>query len=192
MKASKAKTLTVYSFLLLFCSCGLFIDKDCFDSNEYKFYLPFTFSPAQDTFRINDTIWIYADFSDMLLDSNSLNYFKVENETFRSSLFFERIDTTPRLDANLDFLLLNDIGYVDFFQVPTASSFDIGFLYSNNHYKLLAGFIPGKTGLYAFNLGALTYQEVDFQKKCPSELMNVFFSLNNKERVNFNLGRFEV
>ncbi|QQS29519.1 MAG: hypothetical protein IPM47_00800 [Sphingobacteriales bacterium] len=187
MKSIVSKTAILFFFVLLFSSCRLFFDMDCIngDKNNYEFYLPFTLYPAQDTFHINDTIWLHADFSDELLDSNSLNYYKVENQTFRSSLFFERIDTSPRLDANPDFLLLNDTGYISFVQFPTASSFDIAYLYVNSRYKLHAGFVPGKTGLYAFNLGAVTYQEVDFQKRCPGELMNVLFNLNSGAENNY-------
>ena len=66
--------LLILVLIVLSSSCKK-IFGEC-DSGEgyayYKFYLPFTLYPAQDTFHINDTIHLHADFSDMILDSNSL------------------------------------------------------------------------------------------------------------------------
>ncbi len=103
MIAHKSKTLIAYSFLLLLCSCGLFIDKDCFENNDYKFYLPFTLTPAQDTFHINDTIWVHANFSDELLDSNSLKTYHLENEPLHCNFYLDHIDTIGITTAFLIF-----------------------------------------------------------------------------------------
>lgn len=187
MKTNTFKAVTLYFYLLLFCSCGLLINKDCFDNNNYKFNLPFTLYPTQDTFHINDTIWLHADFSDMLYDSNSLNYYKVENEYFESMFMFTLIDTVPELLANQDFYTVVDTGELYYHQFPTVSSFDYNFLYTHNRYKLHVGFIPTRKGLYRLHQLAIAYQEVDFQKKCPGEIMNVYFTLNNGSENNYHL-----
>ncbi|OWY20857.1 hypothetical protein B6N25_10785 [Sphingobacteriales bacterium TSM_CSS] len=170
MKSNTFKAITLYFYLLLFCSCRLFFDMDCNDN--YKFYLPFTLYPAQDTFHINDTIWLHADFSDMLLDSNSLNYYKVENEYFESLFMIMSIDTVPEAIATPLFYVHVDTGQYD------TTYFYYDFLYTENRYKLHMGFIPTRKGLYSLHQLAWSHQEVDFQKRCPGELMDVFFTLN--------------
>lgn len=185
MKAHKAKTLTVYLFLLLFCSCGLFIDKDCFDNNEYKFYLPFTLSPAQDTFRINDTIRLHADFSDELLDSNSLKTYHLENEPLYCYLFLDHIDTFGITTAFPDFQIFVDTGTISTGGGPEGGLKWIKYVYSNNHYKFYIRLIPLKEGAFWFGFGSDPNQDVNFQKRCPGELMDIYFTTNNGEDNNF-------
>lgn len=41
--------------------------------------------------------------------------------------------------------------------------------------------------MYWLGLGSTPNQEVDFQKKCPGELMDIFFTTNNGADNNFYL-----
>ncbi len=187
MKALKSKTLIAYFFMLLLCSCGLFIDKDCFDNNEYKFYLPFTLTPAQDTFHINDTIWVQANFSDELLDSNSLKTYHLENEPLYCNFYLDHIDTIGITTAFPDFQLFVDTGTVSTGGGPEGGLKWIKYVYDSNHYKFYIRLIPLKEGTYLLGFSSEPRQDVNFQKKCPGELMDVYFTTNDGAENNFYL-----
>ncbi len=187
MKASKVKTLAVYFFMLLLCSCGLFIDKECFDNNYYKFYLPFTLTPAQDTFQINDTIQVYADFSNMFLDSNSLKYYLVEDEPLYCYFAIIRLDTFGLIFPYYNFTLLVDTGDINASSDPGQGLRLFKYVYADNRYKFYIKLVPHVAGIYWLGFGSFDEQEVDLQKRCPSEIMEVFFTLNDGIDNNYPL-----
>lgn len=185
MKSNTFKAITLYFYLLLFCSCRLFFDMDCNDN--YKFYLPFTLYPAQDTFHINDTIHLHANFSDMLLDSNSLNYYKVENEPLACFFALDHLDTLGVISAFPNFTLIVDTGNTHPGGGPGQGLRLMQYLYINSRYKFHARLVPHKKGVYGFHLNSFSDQLVDFQNRCQSEAMDIFFTLNNSAESNYYL-----
>jgi len=185
MKNIAVKTTFLFFFVLWFSSCGLFIDKDCFDNNEYKFYLPFTLTPAQDTFRINDTIRLHANFSHDLFDSVTLKYYEVENEPLKCYFFLDHIDTIGITTAFPDFQLFVDTGTVSTGGGPEGGLKWIKYVYDANYYKFYIRLIPLKEGTYWLSFGSEPQQHVNFQKKCPGELMDVYFTTNSGADNNF-------
>ncbi|QQS29517.1 MAG: hypothetical protein IPM47_00790 [Sphingobacteriales bacterium] len=185
MKSVVSKTVILFFFVLLFSNCRLFFDMDCNDN--YEFHLPYTVYPAQDTFHINDTLTIYANFSDMLLDSNSLNYYKVENLPLYNFLYMAKIDTVPSPQGFQNFTLIADTGAVFDSSDPGHVLRHIVFLYQNSRYQFSLRLIPHKVGVYWLGLGATPNQEVDFQKRCPGELMTQYFTTNGGINNNYYL-----
>lgn len=191
------KKTTIHYCALLLCLCSLNIgckwyfekhvdncDGDV-DFAQYEFHLPFTFIPAQDTFRINDTITLQAHFSDLLLDSLSLKYYRAENIVFECAASLSKIDTLASFLPLYAFTYEVVTGGI--FAESIGDGFMIKFDYEEGVYKFEVNIVPQKTGLYAFNLSSLALQEVDFQQHCRDESMNVFFSLNNGEENNYHL-----
>jgi len=181
--------LVVLALIVLSCSCKK-IFGEC-DSGEgyayYKFYLPFTLYPAQDTFHINDTIHLHADFSDMMLDSNSLKYYHVENEPLRCALSLDHLDTVGIISAFPHFTLIVDTGDTHPGGGPGQGLRLMKYLYADNRYKFHVRLIPHKQGVYVFQLSSHSDQLVDFQNMCQSEAMDIFFTLNNGAEANYHL-----
>ncbi len=188
------KNKTLFNFILLLClcsfhlSCKWYLEKyidNCdggLNHTLYTFYLPFTFSPAKDTFKINDTIHIHANFSDQLFDSTNLKYYNVENVVLEGFFSIERIDTVGDKVTLTDFTILVDTG-----QVAGSGLMWVKYIYQHNRYKFHARLIPKKKGQYTFRMGAVGGQEVDLQEYCREEAMNLYFTTNGGAENNFYL-----
>lgn len=182
-------TLLILVLIVLSCSCKK-IFGEC-DSGEgyasYKFYLPFTLYPAQDTFHINDTIHLHADFSDMMLDSNTLKYYRVENEPLYCFFTLDHLDTIGIVSAFPNFTLITDTGDTHPGGGPEQGLRLMKYLYASNRYKFHIRLIPHKQGIYGFQMNSFDDQLVNIQDNCPEEILHIYFTLNNGAEANYEL-----
>ncbi|HRK28061.1 MAG TPA: hypothetical protein PK239_12340 [Chitinophagales bacterium] len=191
------KNKTLFNFILLLClcsfhlSCKWYLEKyidNCdggLNHTLYTFYLPYTFSPAKDTFKINDTIHIHANFEDQLFDSTNLKYYKAEDAHLLSRFSIDKIDTVGLVSAFNSFNTLVDTGEIAL--GGGGGLYLMKYVYQDNHYKFHARLIPQKKGVYVFYLTARPYQEVDLQEHCRDEAMNLYFITNDLAENNFYL-----
>ena len=155
--------------LLVFPTCN----KNCEDvSGDYDFELPVSLSPARDTYRIGDTIYVSSIFADVVLDRNSQNSYVLENFLFFPKTYIQRIDTFPTRDGlpNFEVILDPNQDYYFFYYSDTTSSLLGEYLYFNQEYSLSYKFIPLKAGLYCFTQGSSLYpiaENQEFPGKCP-------------------------
>lgn len=155
------KNKTLFNFILLLClcsfhlSCKWYLEKyidNCdggLNHTLYTFYLPFTFSPAKDTFKINDTIHIYANFADQLFDSTNLKYYKVENVVFDSAFTLSQADTIGLPRAFSSFSIIPDTGSL----LPSGGIIYIKYVYSGNYYRFKVKLIPFRSGFWRIYQG---------------------------------------
>ncbi|HRK28060.1 MAG TPA: hypothetical protein PK239_12335 [Chitinophagales bacterium] len=183
--------MKVINYLFAFCSILVLMGAGCIFKEKcgsgggtYKFYVPFSIYPTSDTIKLNDTLWLHANFSNQFLDSSTLNYYKVENHPLMNFIYMIRIDTLPIIDGFKDFTVLPDTGSVFNSLDPDQALRYILYLYQNDRYQFSAKVLPHKTGVYLLGFGAIPRQEVDFQEYCFEEYMNIFFTTNNNTTDN--------
>ena len=99
--------------------------------------------------------------------------------------YFDRIDTTPPLRSNTQFTILVDTGNIIISPDPEAALRYIVYEYDKSRYKFSVRFIPHQIGVFWFGFGSDSQQHVNFQKKCPGELMDVYFTTNDGADNNF-------
>jgi len=104
---------------------------------------------------------------------------------FESAFTLAQTDTVGYPRSFSDFNILIDTGQVAW--GGGGGILYIKYVYQNNRYKFHARLIPLKKGVFKFSLVSLTNQEVDLQKDCREEYMNLFFSTNGGAENNFHL-----
>jgi len=101
--------------------------------------------------------------------------------------YFIRIDTTPTPHYTNQFDIEIDNGNVIVSSDPETALRYIEYEYDKSRYKFSAKFIPHQIGEFLFGFGSDPNQDVDFQKKCPGEQMDIYFNTNDGADNNFYL-----
>lgn len=183
--------MKVINYLFALCSIIALMGLGCIFKEKcgvgggiYTFYVPFSIYPTSNTIKLNDTLWLHANFSNQFLDSSTLNYYKVENHPLKNFIYMARIDTLPVRSGFKDFKVLPDTGSV--FNSPDLNQAlrYILYLYQNDKYQFSAKIVPHKKGVYLLGFGSTPRQEVDFQEHCFEEYMDIFFTTNNNTTDN--------
>lgn len=141
-----------------YSSCDLDIKPGCEGTNGgsgtgYEFEIPFTISPANDTFVIGDTITIESNFGDSLYSYVSNKNYQIGDFDFLISIYFH--------DQNIDPL----IGTWKYDVIPVigtttedSSSFGKQFFmkheYKNNTHRYKVKIIMKDTGYFHFSPGS--------------------------------------
>ncbi len=156
----------------------------------YKFEIPVTLSPIQDTFRIGDTITISSNFSDQVFDRVTCQRYPLID--FR---FFPQMGITDLTDTSIMTQALK------YFEVIVSKDFDfrrtmysdgaityIGeYNYFNNEYSLEYKIIPQKAGVYFMSHSSSILglgDDQDFDGKCPDTGIDVYALLNEGDDNN--------
>ncbi|HNL07920.1 MAG TPA: hypothetical protein PKH93_10130 [Chitinophagales bacterium] len=139
--------------ILLFCIIGLFLllacNKDCRESGNYNFQLSATLSPAQDTFRMGDTITIISTFSDEVYEKYNNEYYHLVDFKFYPSTFIQKIDINPSIDGLDDFDIIIPDSSLYYTHFNNGDSWLYGeYTYNNAQYSLSFQLVPRERGLY--------------------------------------------
>ncbi len=172
-------------------SCWLF--DDCNTPGTVDFLIPATLTPAQDTFRIGDTIHIVSSFGDAVFETKTERRYLLENWYFLPLTSVIRIDTNPALsyDGLLDFrVLLNPEHNYGFDRLSGITALSGEYSYHDQRYYLDFALIPQKAGLYMFSHGSGLDDRIhrqNFPGKCRGTLSSVHTQLNNGADNNIHL-----
>lgn len=171
---------------LLFQACT---KKDCdFDGAEYEFELPASLSPARDTFRVGDTIFISSSFNDEVFEFKTQMKYSLVNFRFYPVTGVYKIDTFPAIDDGLQ--------YFDVFISPEFNYHRGGELlfgqynYENGVYLLAFKLIPRKPGLFYLEQGSALYpleETQEFPGKCRNKISDARVTLNGGSDNNIGL-----
>jgi hypothetical protein len=179
--------ITLYVPLLCFT---LFLYTGCcFERPEckdyYRIYLPLNIEPLQQSYQLNDTIRITADFSQEILDSNSLQYIDFNFPGTWNVMYLISIDSIGQPDAFPDFELLADSLEVKVVSHATNNRY-VSFLNSGGRYTIDFQLIPKQPGIYlmGFNIG---FHHSFIIKCCGEEVINEYLNVHNGAHNNYSL-----
>lgn len=183
----------MYKILFLLISATTFLfsacDSDCPRVVNYKFQIPLTLNPAQDSFFIGDTIWISSVFSEELLDLNSNKSYPLEDFKFYTEFTFAQIDISPFEDANSQFEIIPLEGEAKLVSLYNSSYIEIHYTYQDEMYQANFGFIPKKSGLFNFvassSIGFFDLdREIDLSP-CKYEQVEFIYKMNDGINNNY-------
>jgi hypothetical protein len=163
------------------------------------FVVPITIEPLSADFKLGDTLWVRADFSETMKELNSQTDYILSDFDFKSKIgLLKLLNPNTNLgyqpSATDDIIFFPKIGSIPFVG-ETFSPFNFSF--KNNRYQLKIGLVPKKTGVYAINFlppgdaqdDLQGYIELGFnssgQKRIP-QLEFLFFEIN-EGNTNFDL-----
>ena len=151
--------------------------KECRDADfggPYQFVIPATLSPAKDTFRVGDTIYVSSVFSDEVFERQTQQYYKLENWQFFPTTRMDKIDVVDSnfvQDGLADFEYIIPVQYdYDRFDYGSGSIGLLGeYIYQDSEYYLEFKLIPQQSGLYYFTQFAAQGidDDQDFPGRCP-------------------------
>ena len=189
------------SYIIFFALLNVVPTCNCNKSNcdtTYRFEIPVSFTPTQDSIHIGDTITIKMSFSDRMEDLYSGNTYQLKDFPFNTDFGFVRIDTVPTFLGNRDFT--NHLADGETIQVEKGvlHKFDLaggeqGILikydYTNNNYDFEVNLIPTRKGLYSFGLTSRFLDEINYSIKpdCSKENFEIIYSTNNHQNDNLEL-----
>jgi len=143
------RMLFLFSLLLYCFACSNCKNKNCPDSLFYQ--VPYTLSPAKDTFNLSDTLWVEMDFPEEMTDVNGgvKNIFR--NYDFRIELACDKIDIDPPVSKIVDhFGFHKVVGRDSATYLPGVgvSGYRIFPVFQNGLYRFKCGLIAQKKGLF--------------------------------------------
>ncbi|MEI6409762.1 MAG: hypothetical protein WCR52_10290 [Bacteroidota bacterium] len=177
-------SLTILFCCIVFVSCeNCRLSNNCF--KDYKFAISYKFYPAQDTFRIGDTIWLESHIPAMLYDSISGQEYSLgdfEHKIYGALDIFDNPAQWLIGSRNFDYFSL--AGTCVRGKAGNGSVFN--FIYNDSD-SLRFAVIPTQKGLYSFGLSTLTqdyYTEKGFISKPCTETITMRFRTNNADSLN--------
>ncbi|MBS1781081.1 MAG: hypothetical protein JST70_17275 [Bacteroidetes bacterium] len=178
MNLSRYILLTAILMVFICYGCG---KKSCGGKRgiTYEFDLPVTISPAKDTFRIGDTIWIENAFSDQMYNAEDGKTYTVHNFDFKAS--WQVCDMNYPPYTYPDPIIIPLSGTTNIYSAaPNVQSYQIKHDYSNGSYKYKAGIVATRSGAYLVSFSTfLKATKVDITE-CPNEdVKNLTFNTNN-------------
>jgi hypothetical protein len=167
------------------CS-GCLWDPDGKCTTDLSLRFTTTVSPARDTFRIGDTLWVESVVPDTLQDFKSgIRYdateintamnFTFEEEMVADSFFAERFFRVLELDHNVDTLFFQEIN-----SNPLPLSFRVGYVRPAGTTRFKVGFIPTKAGLFGIQMSFYKddYEKIDLDPDCIDVVRDVEITTN--------------
>lgn len=166
---------------MIFASCT---KKECqIDGSVYHFEIPVTLSPAQDTFRIGDTISIVSTFSDEVYERQTDRKYKLVNFDFFPETSIYKIDTVGTLSSFSKFYVIvsRTYNYKLFNYSSGSETLVVEYNYNNGIYDLKYKIIPQQTGLYLLRHGSSIFglgDTQEFDGKCTNLKSEVYVNMN--------------
>ena len=167
--------------ILLFASCE---SKECSKIDNYTFEIPFTLTPALDTFQIGDTIIFHSKFEKKLTDLDSDETYILEDFKFRPTTELNQIDMNPAIDGVNSFeLLIEDTTDYKIESFSTGQLILGEYNFDGQYYSLTFKLIPTKVGLFHLEqiswLSRLQSQSQSFEGKCSGKDIENISNLND-------------
>lgn len=145
--------------LIGFCclSCDPFNKNRCKDAVGntvlgYTFEIPYTITPAKDTIKVGDTIWLESSFSNQMYNAENGKTYTVNNFEFKIRGHLNDLATNPILSTT-DYTLVNEFG--QFYNTDRSSVFfKFDYKMEEATYKWKAGLIIKRPGCFALIPGS--------------------------------------
>ncbi len=176
-------TRLFFLFALLFgCfACSNCKDKNCPDSLFYQ--VPYTLTPAKDTFNLGDTLWIEMDFPEEMTDVNGgvKNIFR--NYDFRIELQCDRMDVLPPEAKAVDYLRFHKIIGRDSSINLTGSgvsAYRAFPVFQDGRYRFKCGLITQKKGLFGFGVTPIEFNEYEEKFHIKGQCDNIPLGIGSK------------
>lgn len=178
----KTKLPILYFTFLLYTAC-CFEDVTC---THHDIYLPLSLQPAQETYQLNDTIRVNADFGEELLDSVTLTSITLNASALWNVMYLVSIDTVGTPDAFPDFELQADSLAIRVYPYLTSLRY-VTFFMVEGRFKLDFKLIPKQAGLYLLGFWAgNTHNYID-KKCCEREDIYEYMDINNGAQNNYQM-----
>lgn len=163
-------TIFILCIILLLSSC---IRRKCRIPGGYDFEIPVTLSPAQETYRIGDTISISSVFSDEVYERVTNQFYVLEDIAFSPGIGIAEISgITDTISVHFDVLIAPKFNFLGPVYLEGPLEYSGQYHYENREYSLTYQIIPKQTGLFIFShsaaLGELGSDQ-DFDGKCRGE-----------------------
>ena len=185
-----------FLLIVIFQDCGScdLTPPEC--QRVYDFEIPFTISPALDSFHIGDTLFIESILGNLLQDKTTGEEINVTNFEFKLITGFYRIDTLG-YDRNVN----ENVGIINYNGeykiVPLyngVSSVRIIYETQNTNKYFKAGLIPKKKGIFhiGFTVFSTDLQDVNLSGNECSESIDLSINMNNGSDNNFYLEEYNL
>jgi hypothetical protein len=155
----------------------------------YQFKLPVTISPAKDTFRVGDTIWIENSFSDQIHNHKNNKAYKVENFDFKTTMVITDLNSLP---PAISYPLPKIVTYKgtttqNYIQSTAYEAIRIGYDYANGHYAYKAALIVEQKGTWCINFFSYhNTRKVDITA-CNDETLYMEYQTNGNAENNHDI-----
>lgn len=152
--------IMLLTFTAGFYSCGC--EEDIY-GKYLELELPIDTYPARDTFKVGDTLWIEASFDkNVKTRNNQINHILLENFSFFTFFTISEISDTAEI-FNLNFEIISITGKIDKLILPTAVSYPLEYVESENLYYFKGAIVLLEPGLYtsAFYTESLLYENFE-------------------------------
>jgi len=173
--------------LFLFESC-IKRDENCdrISSGSYEFIMPFTLTPAQETYHIGDTITISSTVNNPIYERKTGNSYMLDDFKFylRSKIYY--LDTLKNDYSNFYRfeLLLDSTHEMSVYTYSTNSNSILGqYTYQNNQYTYEFKLVAKEKGSYLFSQGSGIWSRGEdqyFEGKCTNTDIDAKFYMNNR------------
>ena len=180
-------------FLSLLCFI-LFQEKYCCKSEEecrysFLFYAPVNVVPIQENYSVNDTITVYANFSQFLFDSLSLQTYMVSSLGASSGITMVAIDTIGQPDAFPYFDILSDSVTVKPISYRPSEK-HINIAVKEGYYQFSFKLVPKRAGAYLFGMYKIDPHLYYLQDCCGKQDVFMLPIINNGYHNNYQLLSF--
>ncbi len=160
----------------------------------YEFEIPFTISPAKDTFAIGDTITIMSNFGDSLYNHLSQKYYQIGDFDFLISIYINDLKTDPMIGTK-NYSVFPVIGTTKEELSSIGKQFFIKHEYKENNHRYTAKIILQEAGYFVFSPQSFisVYKLSDLEQHitdCEYESVNLTYNTNHSIDNNLYMNQF--
>ncbi len=188
------KNLIIFlTFLLTISSCIKKDDPCNISGGKYEFVLPFSLSPAQETYHIGDTITISSTVNNPVYERKTGNSYYLDNFKFYLVSYLYYMDTliTDYSDFNRFKVFLDSTYEQNIFTYSDGHNSILGqYNYQNNQYSYEFKLVAKEKGSYLFTTGSdIDYfgKDQHFNGKCSNTDVDARFYMNGRSDNNSHL-----
>jgi hypothetical protein len=147
-------TAITISSLVLLTSC--ISEKKCKDTTGngvlgFTFEIPYSLTPAKDTFKVGDTLWIESTFSNQMYNQDNDKTYSVIDFNFKLFCNILDLKTNPVLPLQ-SYKILNPDGSLDNSSANNGGDIIMNYVTSNGNYFWKRGIVLSQQGLFAYGL----------------------------------------
>lgn len=194
----KISILLLFAVFNTYSSCDLGVKPGCEGTNNssgtgYEFEIPFTVSPAKDTFSIGDTITIESNFGDSLFNHLTKKYYQIGDLDFFIFIYIADLKTDPMI-GSLNYDIFPVTGLTDEDPSSFGKEFFMKHEYKDFQHRYKVKIVMREKGYFGFSPSSYISLEKLSQSgqhitDCENEVVGLFYNTNNGDG-NFYMKQF--